>query len=190
MPVDAGAGASATAFAVGSNVTRVVITGLAAGARYAVAMSPSGTSQTVTVTASASGGLVADSGGVIVIGGTTVTSSLSLTTALNAHSFRAGDRMVVTATLTPGSAPPPVDAYIVVRLPDGRYLSWTGAGLVPGLVPIVRNFTPVAYQGDIVQVTVPPGTPPGSYAWLSAVTSPGTLTLLSPIAESPFTIVP
>ena len=69
-------------------------------------------------------------------------------------------------------------------------MSWNGAGLVPGLVPVARGFMPFNYQGIVTQLTVPAGTPPGSYAWLSAVTAAGTLNLLSAVAETPFSIVP
>lgn len=112
----------------------------------------------------------------------------SLTTSVNAASFDAGDVMRVAVSLMPGAAPTPVDAYLVLRLPNGRYLSWTGSALVPGLVPVVRNLTPVRFSGVVLQLVVPPGAPPGTYAWLSALASPGTLNLLTSITETTFTI--
>lgn len=190
FPVDVAPAVATTTFSVSAAVARIFLTGLVPGTRYAVGSTPSGNARTVVVTASPAGSFLADSGGVVVVGGSSTVPVLGLTTALNASSFRPGDAVVLTATLTPGPSPQPVDAYIVVRLPSGSYLSWTGASLVPGLVPIVRSLRPVDYQGVVARVTVPVGTPPGSYAWLSAVTSPGTLNLLSAIAETPFTIVP
>ena len=69
-------------------------------------------------------------------------------------------------------------------------MSWTGSALVPGLAPLVRNFVPVDYDGQILQLQVPAGTPAGTYTWMSALTEPGTLNLLSPIAERSFTVTP
>jgi hypothetical protein len=78
----------------------------------------------------------------------------------------------------------------VLELPNGQLMSWTGSGLVPGLVPIARGFMPFPFQGSLAQIVVPRGTPPGRYTWLSALTATGTLNLLTPIAESVFTITP
>ena len=50
---------------------------------------------------------------------------LSLTTTLNARSFSPGEVMAVSVSLTPGLAPPRVDAYLVLQLPDGQFVSWT-----------------------------------------------------------------
>ena len=69
-------------------------------------------------------------------------------------------------------------------------MSWTGSALVPGLAPLVRNFVPVDYDGQILQLQVPAGTPAGIYTWMSALTEAGTLNLLSPIAERSFTVTP
>ena len=84
----------------------------------------------------------------------------------------------------------PADVYVVLQLPNGQLLSWTGAGLVPGLVPLLRNFVPVDYDGEILQLQVPGGTPGGSYTWLSALTEAGTLNLLTGISERTFTVAP
>jgi hypothetical protein len=114
--------------------------------------------------------------------------SRSLTTILNGASFRPGQTLTLTATLTPGHFSDAVDAYIVVRLPGGSYLSLVNGALVPGLVPIARNIVPFPYTGVVASLVVPPGTPQGTYAWLSTLTVPGTLTLVAPIAETPFSI--
>jgi hypothetical protein len=111
-----------------------------------------------------------------------------LTTILNGASFRPGQTLTLTATLTPGQFSDAVDAYIVVRLPGGSYLSLVNGALVPGLVPIARNIVPFPYTGVVASLVVPPGTPQGTYAWLSTLTVPGTLTLVAPIAETPFSI--
>jgi hypothetical protein len=200
MPVDVGPGVATTTFAVSNAVSRFFVTGLAPGQRYEVAIAPSASGKQVVVTASASGAYTADAGGVVQAPPGTTTppppppppppSGLALTTALNASSYRAGQTMTVTATLTPGTATTPVDAYIVVQLPSGGYMSWTFGGLVPGLVPIVRNFVPVNYNGVVASLPIPGGTPFGNYAWLSALTSPGTLNLVTAIGTAGFAVVP
>lgn len=114
----------------------------------------------------------------------------ALTTDLNDVEFGPGDSLAVTASLAPGPIAAPVDAYVVLEFPDGRLLSWTGSGLVSGLVPIARGIVPFAFEGTLAHVVIPRGTPPGRYTWLSALTAAGTLNLLTPIAESVFTITP
>ena len=69
-------------------------------------------------------------------------------------------------------------------------MSWTGNALVPGLVPLVRNFVPVDFDGTLLQLQVPPGTPPGLYTWMSALTDAGTLNLRSSISETAFRVEP
>jgi hypothetical protein len=115
---------------------------------------------------------------------------LGLTTRLNAESFRAGDVMALSVSMTPGTAAPPVDAYLVLRLPTGQLLSWTPRGLEPGLKPVARNLRPVNFRGVLARLAIPSGTPPGRYAWLSGHTAAGTMNLVSEISERQFTIRP
>ena len=115
---------------------------------------------------------------------------LSLTTTLNAVSFRAADLMTLSVSLTPGTAPPDVDAYLVLRLPAGQLMSWTSAGLVPGIAPLARKVKPVNFRAVISRLLIPAGVPPGIYTWLSALTATGTLNPVSDISERRFTITP
>lgn len=114
----------------------------------------------------------------------------ALTTDLNDVEFGPGHAVDVSVSMDPGAVTAPADAYVVLELPNGQLMSWNGRGLVPGLVPVARGFVPFAFQGALAQVTVPRGAPAGRYTWLSALTAAGTLNLLSPIAESVFTITP
>lgn len=114
----------------------------------------------------------------------------SLSTDVNDVEFGPGSVMEVAASMEPSTTGAPVDAYLVLRLPDGQLMSWTGAGLAPGLVPIARNFVPFAFEGIAAQIRIPAGAPPGDYAWLSGLTAAGTLNLVTPISETVFTIVP
>lgn len=114
----------------------------------------------------------------------------SLETEVDDSTVRYGQTMRVTARLRRNRAADAADAYVVLRLPGGQMMSWTGRGLVSGLVPLVRNFTPVDFDGEIVRVQVPNGTPLGTYTWMSALTEAGTLNLISGISERSFTVTP
>jgi subtilisin family serine protease len=115
----------------------------------------------------------------------------SLTLALNGTAFGPGQTLVLTATVTPGVSTPLADAYVVVRLPGGSFLSLLLDGtLVPGLVPIARGFVPLAFNGEVLRFTLTGAEPPGAYAWLGALTHAGTLTVIGAIDEDAFTITP
>jgi len=114
----------------------------------------------------------------------------ALSTDVNDVEYASGDVMDVSVSLDPGPVSTLADAYVVLELPDGQLLSWTGSGLVPGLVPIARGFVPSPFQGAVAQLVIPRGAPAGRYTWLSALTAAGTLNLLTPISESVFTITP
>jgi len=113
-----------------------------------------------------------------------------LSTDTNDVEFGTGNVMEVTASIDPGAASSPADAYVVLELPNGQLMSWTGSALVPGLVPIARGFVPFPFQGVVAQLPIPPGAPAGRYTWLSALTESGTLNLMTPISETVFTITP
>jgi hypothetical protein len=110
---------------------------------------------------------------------------------LNATTLHPGDQLVLTATLTPGGVTVPVDAYVVLRPPDGNQLSLTLAGtLVPGIVPIVTGLVPFPFAGDLLRYTLSGLEPVGAYTWRYALTEAGTANLLPSIAELPFTVSP
>jgi hypothetical protein len=114
----------------------------------------------------------------------------ALTTTVNAETVRHGQTMRLAARLRRDATRTPADAYVVLRMPGGQLLSWTGNALVSGLAPLQRNFVPVDFDGQILQLQVPAGTPAGTYTWMSALTEAGTLNLLSPIAERSFAVAP
>ncbi len=79
---------------------------------------------------------------------------LGLTTTLNAPTFRAGDVMEVSLSMTPGTASPRVNAYLVLRLPNGQLLSWTPRGFVAGIAPLAQNVMPVNFRGVIARLAI------------------------------------
>jgi hypothetical protein len=116
--------------------------------------------------------------------------SATLSTTVNAPALKVGQTMRVAARLRKDKTRTAADAYVVLQLPNGQLLSWTGGGFAAGIVPIARNIVPVDLDLEVLALQIPPGTPPGLYKWLSALTQAGTMNLLTGIAERPFTIVP
>lgn len=112
----------------------------------------------------------------------------SLTVTLPKTTYLSTETMVLNVNAIGGLVNTPIDAYVVVQDAGGGYMSLQMNGsLVPGLVPIARGIV-------LPTVTAPfglplAGAPPGSYTWLAALTSPGSLTVVSPIVSTPFTIV-
>lgn len=157
------------------------------------------TSCTVRVQASApvqvlglSGDRVADAvDPVLPVADTLGPPVLDLSTSVNAATFRAGDPFVTVASFAPGDLPVPVDAYVVLQTPSGALFSLTPAGLGPGLLPLAQGLVvPAAFTRDLLRLPLPAGTPPGRYAWLSALALPGTLNLVTPIRVTTFDVVP
>lgn len=115
----------------------------------------------------------------------------TLTTEVNAGTLRSGQTLRLSAHLRRDrTASTPADAYVVLRMPGGQMMSWTGTALVPGVVPIARNFVPIDFDGTLLELQVPMGTPAGTYTWMSVLTDAGTMNLRSGISERSFTIVP
>ncbi len=89
-----------------------------------------------------------------------------LSLQLNQSVYGVGETMTVTAKLSPGSPSEPVDAYVVVQLPTGQFLSLQlGGSIVPGIVPIARGIVPLAYEAALVSYTFSGIEPPGAYTW-------------------------
>jgi nitrous oxidase accessory protein NosD len=113
----------------------------------------------------------------------------TLATRLNTTVYRHGDTMTVTAIMLPGPQPVVADAYIVARLPTGLFVSLRLDGsLAAGIVPIVRNMQPGAIERRILQYTFNGSEPRGTYVWYAALTTPGTLSSVSPLHTNAFTV--
>lgn len=116
------------------------------------------------------------------------TAALPLRVALDQASYTRSQVMVATVTATAGLVATPIDAYVVVQTGAGLLSLQLDGRLVPGLVPIARN---VVLPTVAVPFAFPlAGAPPGTYTWLAGVTVPGSLTLVAPIASTPFAITP
>jgi hypothetical protein len=108
---------------------------------------------------------------------------------LNQSVYGRGETMTVTARLSPGSPPSPVDVYVVVQLPTGQLFSLQlGGGIVPGIVPIARGIVPIAFDAAILSYTFSGIEPPGAYTWYSVLTRPGTLEFVTPLQQVAFTL--
>ena len=115
----------------------------------------------------------------------------ALTVGVDGTLYRTGQTMTVTGTLTAGSTPRLVDAYVVVQLPDGGFLSLQlGGRVVPGIVPIAQGLTPFAFNGELLRYAFSGVEPSGTYTWMSALSDPGTLNVIGSIDQHPFTFGP
>jgi hypothetical protein len=96
----------------------------------------------------------------------------------------------VIARLDQGTAPGQVDAYVVQQDPAGGYQSLQLDGrLVPGIAPLVTSVTPVPITAEVYRAAIGGGTAPGPYVWLSALTQPGTATLVGPIQQASYVVI-
>ena len=112
----------------------------------------------------------------------------TLTLRLNQTSFHAGDTMILTLTLTPGVVPRLVDAYVVIRVPDGHLFSILLSGAVPGIAPIATGFTPIAIEGELFRYTFTGSEPPGPYSWFTALVATATGAVIGTIDEDDFEV--
>jgi hypothetical protein len=111
---------------------------------------------------------------------------VELALALNAPAYRPGDVQLLSVELS-ALRPLEADVYLVVRTPAGELFSATPSGdLTPGLQPFrtgvaVPEAIPLRAP-SLFGGPVPPA-PAGTYAWLAALTRPGTLELVSNLAQ-------
>ena len=113
----------------------------------------------------------------------------SLAIGLNGSVFAAGATMTVVGSLSAGNVPGLVDAYIVLQLPTGQFMSLQlGGQFVAGIVPIARQFAPFDFQGLLAQYTFSGVEPSGTYQWYAVLTTPGTLNFVSALQQVPFAV--
>jgi hypothetical protein len=111
----------------------------------------------------------------------------------NRQTLRPGDTLEVRTTLaaTPDALGQPVDAYIVLQIPDGSFWSYQlGGSLVPGIVPLASNVVAAPATGQLLTHTLTGLEPLGRYVWLAALTAAGTGTVLGVVDQAAFTVGP
>jgi hypothetical protein len=114
--------------------------------------------------------------------------SFPIAVVVNQAALRRSDTLVVEVRAVAGVVSTPVDAYVVVQAAGSHYSLQLDGRLVPGLVPIARH---VVVPSATLAFAFPLADAPlGHHAWHAAVTVPGTLTPMAPIATTAFSIVP
>jgi hypothetical protein len=114
-----------------------------------------------------------------------------VTLDLNQAAFEAGQTLVLSGTLSPGTTPGPlVDLYVVVRLPNGEVLSLTGPGFVNGYVPVATGVDPFPFAGEVLRYTFDGGELGGDYLFQAGLTEAGTGTVVGAVAARAFTFAP
>lgn len=63
-----------------------------------------------------------------------------------------------------------------------------GGRIVPGFILIVTRVVPFPFTGELLRYVVTGQEPAGSYTWFSGLATPGTLELMGPVSETPFTL--
>ncbi len=116
-------------------------------------------------------------------------NALHAAAEVNAATLTAGRLHTLTLDVAPGVAPPPLDAWVMLELPDGTlaYLQ-AGGGLSLSPVPFVANWTPVALRGVAFGLFLPETAPLGDYAWHVRLFRAGTLDLLALPSAAPFAV--
>lgn len=116
-------------------------------------------------------------------------NKLKMSLALNQQSFSAGKTLKLTASVTPGAAPPNVDAFVMLESPDGTLLYLRSNGtLSPVRRPLASNWNPVAVSGEIVTATITASVPPGRYVWHARVSLPSSPTLVAAASSVAFDV--
>ena len=121
-------------------------------------------------------------------GGPGGSTSASLSVGVNASTLRAGNRLVISATLA-GSGPTRYDAYVLIDVPGGGVFSVTPGGPVPGVVPYARGFSAVPMSGPLLNLAMP-AVPLGTYGVRAYLTLAGQPTPATPVNHAAFTVVP
>lgn len=118
--------------------------------------------------------------------GSPTTASLSV--GLNATTLASSDTMVAVVNTVGGQLASAVDAYVVLAAGGTIFSLLADGSLVAGLAPIARG---IVLQTASVPFVFPlAGAPPGDYVWMTALTLPGSLALVSPVTATSFTIRP
>ena len=119
--------------------------------------------------------------------GTATVTSSPVSIMLNGSSYQQSDTMVATVQVRAGVVTP-VDVYVMVQAGATLHSLLLDGRLVPGVVPMARSVVLPTVDAPFAFPLA--GAPAGTYSWIAAVTAPGTLTPVAPLASTPFTITP
>jgi hypothetical protein len=93
--------------------------------------------------------------------------------------------------MTEGTSATLVDAYVVLRLPDGSQFSLMLDGsLIPGTVPLARSFSPFSFSGALLGYTLGGTEPMGSYVWTAMLAQAGTSSVITSANDLGFAVTP
>jgi YVTN family beta-propeller protein len=107
--------------------------------------------------------------------------------SLNQNSLMPGETIELTLTVAPGTAPPTVDAYILLERPGGGLLFLQPNGTLPALPrAFFSNWSPVALDTVVFSATLPGNLPSGIYVWHTRLFVPGTLNLDAAVSTASF----
>ena len=106
---------------------------------------------------------------------------------VNQESFEAGETLELNITVTPGAAPPSVDAYVLLEQPSGGLLYLQADGeLTLSPSPMFSGWMPVATSFVGLSETIPGSWPPGTYVWHTRLYEPGTFDLVAGVSAAAF----
>jgi len=110
--------------------------------------------------------------------------------SLNPGPFNTGSAITVTASTVQSAPVANADVYVALQLPDGTLLVMqpTG-GFSTTLTPLLSNIPVPDFTGTIFNYMFSGAEPVGNYTWFAALTTPGTLNVIS-LAVQPFTFTP
>ncbi len=112
-----------------------------------------------------------------------------VTISTDQPSYATGDTMEVTLEIIAGSAPTTADLYIRLKLPNGAYRYYPNMSSSPK--PVKHSWTVTDFGPAVFfSYTFGGGAPSGGYTWQTALTEPGTSTLIGELSTASFTFSP
>jgi len=99
--------------------------------------------------------------------------------------------MTLTATTAASNPVANADVYVALKLPDGTLLVMQPDGSFSTTLTALASNIPVPdFNGAIFNFTFTGTEPPGNYTWFAALTTPGSLNVISTLATVPFSFAP
>ena len=97
----------------------------------------------------------------------------------------------LSATVIPGLDLRSADAYLAIEILSGRqFFLLRDFSFVTQARPIIQQWTPAAFRGDLVTHAFNAIDPGGGYMWLGFFTEPGSLIPIGCVGRASFTFSP